>query len=150
MDIIKYNDFLLLEAKKEKGEVEKAVLDLLKKKPSVEKGEFWPNEKGIYSQSTIMMQLKDQFSSLQVGNAIVDLKGKINSISVKNVRYNNSYPYYYTDLTKEEAEKIKDKYEAEDKENNKDKTTKKAAAKKVVAKRKPAASKSPIEKKEKK
>jgi hypothetical protein len=150
MDIIKYNDFLLLEAKKQKGEVEKAILDLLNKKPTIEKGEFWPNEKGIYSQSTLIMQLKDEFTGIQVGNALADLKGKINTISVKNIKYKHSYPYYYTDLTKEEAEKIKDKYESEDKENNKDKAPKKTVAKKVATKRKPASSKSPVEKKEKK
>jgi hypothetical protein len=150
MDIIKYNDFLVLEAKKQKGEVEKAILDFLDKKPSIKKGEFWPDEKGIYSQATLIMQLKDEFNSTQITNAIPDLKSKINSISVKNTKYKHSYPYYYINLTKEEAEKIKSEYEAEDKEINKDKVVKKPVAKKVPAKRKPASSKSKIEKKEKK
>ena len=150
MEVIKYSDFLILEAKKQKEEVEQAILDMLDKKPEVETSKWWPNEKCIYSQGGIVKYLKDKFSDSQVTGALGDLGSKVKHISVKNSEYKSSYPYYFTGLSADEANKVKAKYEEEDKGKQKDKPV----AKKPVAKEKPKrvspSSKSPVKKKEKK
>jgi len=151
MEVIKYSDFLILEAKKQKEEVEQAILDMLDKKPEVETSKWWPNEKGIYSQGGIFKHLKDRFSDNQVTGALGDLGSKVKHISVKNSEYKGSYPYYFVGSS-DEANKIKAKYEEEDKGKQKDKPV----AKKPVAKEKPKpkrvspSAKSPVKKKEKK
>jgi len=152
MDIINFTNFLILEAKVQKDEIKKTILDMLKEKPTIEpSNKSWPTQKGIYLQGSIVKHLS-KYNSTSILNTLTDLSSKkeVESISVKNITYKSSYPYYYVGLSKAEATKIKDKYESEDVENHKD--DKKPAAKKVESKpkRKPAASKSPIEKKEKK
>jgi hypothetical protein len=153
MEVIKFSDFLINEAKVQKDEVKKAILDFLKEKPTINAtNKNWPTQKGIYLQGSIVKHLS-KYNSTTVLNSLADLSSdkEIESIRVKNIEYKHTYPYYYIDLSKEEANKIKDKYEAEDVENHKnDKKPTKKATKEAKPKRKPASSKSPIEKKEKK
>lgn len=150
MGVVKYSDFLILEAKKQKEEVEQGILGMLDKKPEVETSKWWPNEKGIYSQAGIIRYFKDRFTDSQISGALNDLGSKIKHINVKNSEYKSNYPYYFVGLSSDEANKIKAKYEEEDKE----KLKAKPAAKKPVAKEKPKrvspSTKSPVKKKEKK
>lgn len=146
MEIINFTDFLVLEAKVEKDEIKKDILDMLKEKPTIEpSSKNWPKQKGIYLQGSIVKHLS-KYPSIAVANALSSLisKKEIERISVKNIEYKTSYPYYYTGLSKEEANKIKEKYESED--------SNKVVEKKPEAKsrRRPASSKSPVEKKAKK
>jgi len=125
---------------------------MLKEKPTIEpSSKSWPTQKGIYLQGSIVKHLS-KYNSTALVNTLADLSSKkeIENVSVKNIAYNHSYPYYYVGLSKEEANKIKDKYESEDSENHKD--VKKTVAKKTETKpkRKSASSKSPVDKKEKK
>jgi len=152
MEIINFTNFSILEAKVEKDEIKKAILDMLKEKPNIEpSSKSWPTQKGIYLQGSIVKHLS-KYNSTTVLNTLTDLSSKkeIENVSVKNIAYKHSYPYYYVGLSKAEANKIKDKYESEDDENHKD--DKKPVAKRVESKpkRKPLSSKSPVEKKEKK
>lgn len=150
MEIINFTDFLILEAKVEKDEIKKAILDMLKDKPTIEpSSKSWPTQKGIYLQGSIVKHLS-KYSSTSVLNTLTDLSAKkeVDNVSVKNITYKHSYPYYYIGLSKEEANKIKDKYETEDAENHKDK---KAPTKKVEPKvKRKVSDKSPVQKKEKK
>ena len=120
MSIINYTEFAILEAKKQKEDAKAAIIQMLKDKPTVTKtSNAWPTEKGIYSQAGIISHLISKYTKGDILAAISDLK-EVKHISVKNIKYNTSYPYYYT-CSKEEATKIKDKYEEEGKENNKPK-----------------------------
>lgn len=152
MEIINFTDFLVLEAKVEKDEIKKDILDMLKERPTIEpSSKNWPTQKGIYLQGSIVKYLS-KYPSISVANALSSLisKKEIERISVKNIEYKTSYPYYYKGLSKEEANDIKEKYESEDDKNHKD--TKETTEKKPEPKsrRRPASSKSPIEKKSKK
>jgi hypothetical protein len=152
MEIINFTNFSILEAKVEKDEIKKAILDMLKEKPTIEpSSKSWPTQKGIYLQGSIVKHLS-KYNSTALVNTLADLNSKkeIENVSVKNIAYDHSYPYYYVGLSKAEANKIKDKYESEDVENHKD--DKKPATKKVESKpkRKTASSKSPVDKKVKK
>lgn len=135
MDIINFTEFSILEAKKQKEDAKAAIIQMLNDKPTVTKSNnAWPTEKGIYSQSGIISHLMGKYAKSDILAAISDLGKEISSINVKNFKYNSSYPYYYT-CSKEEATKIKDKYETENKENNKPKE------KAPVAKAKPTTKK---------
>jgi hypothetical protein len=152
MEIINFTDFLVLEAKVEKDEIKKDILDMLKEKPTIEpSSKNWPTQKGIYLQGSIVKHLS-KYPSISVANALSSLisKKEIERISVKNIEYKTSYPYYYIGLSKEEANKIKEKYESEDIKVNKD--SNKVVEKKPEAKsrRRPPSSKSAVEKKAKK
>ena len=57
MDVFKYSDFLLLEAKKQKAEIEEAIRKMLEEKPYVKTSEFWPDEKGVYTQAGIIKSI---------------------------------------------------------------------------------------------
>lgn len=148
MKIANYNDFLILEARKSKAEIETAVIEFIKKDSKVETGKGWPNEKSLYSLSTIIKALKDDFKSEQVANAITSCK-EIKSINVKVPKY-GSYPYYYIGLSESDAKEIKENYEKE--VEGESKPTKKVVTKEVKKspkKRVSPSSKSKIERKEK-
>ncbi len=121
MSIINFTEFAILEAKKQKEDIKSAIHKMFKDKPTVTKtSNAWPTEKGIYSQSGIISHLSGEYPKADIVAAISDLGKEIQHISVKNFKYNSSYPYYYS-CSKEEATKIKDGYEKEGKENNKPK-----------------------------
>lgn len=137
MKIVKYSEFLLNETKKSAG----ASLELMKMfddKPSVKIGnDKWPDEKGIYSQSGMIKNFKDKYSTDDILGALHilrnDKKIKLDMILVKNFVYDEKLPYYYTGLTKEEATKIKDSYEKENEEFAKPQLKKKADLNKKAA-----------------
>ena len=145
MEVKKYFQFIN-EAKKDDAKEE--ILKMLEEKPTVKmSNDNWPTEKGLYSQSGFIRHLKDKYTNHQVLNALHDIKNDkkigLKHVMVKNYCYNESYPYYYLDITAEEANKIKDSYEEKNEVINKDaiekrKESKKAAAKKVAEKKKPA------------
>jgi hypothetical protein len=154
MKIVKFSDFSILEAKVQKDEVKKAILDMFKEKPSITpSSKNWPVQKGLYSLSSITKHLS-KYSSTSVSNTLDDLKSdkEVEVIYVKNIEYKSQYPYYYAGLSKGEANKIKSKYESDDIDHHKDdkKPIAKAKTKEVKVKRKPASSKSPIQRKERK
>lgn len=121
MEVKRYNQFVN-EAKKDDAKAD--LLSMFEKKPTVTmSSEKWPTEKGIYSQSGMINYLKGKFTSGQVLNALHDLKNDkkvaLKHISVKNHRYNESYPYYYIGLSEAEAKDLKEKYEDANEASNK-------------------------------
>lgn len=132
MEIKKYDQFVN-EAKKDDAKEE--IVQMLKKKPTVTKtNNYWPTEKGIYSQAAMISYLKDKYTNHQVLGGLHDLntdkKSGIKSIMVRNYHYKENYPYYYMDMTEEEAKKVKDSYEEKNEIISKEK-------KKVVKKEEP-------------
>ena len=110
MEIIKFTDFLVLESKVEKDEIKGAILDMLKERPTIEpSSKHWPAQKGIYLQGSIVKYLS-KYPSTSVASVLASLisKKEVDHISVKNIEYKNSYPYYYKGLSKEEANNIKE------------------------------------------
>ena len=119
----KYNEHVLNEkkdVKAEKSGIEEKILKLFKDKPQVKaKSDKWPDSKCIYSIGDIKKYVGED--STKVDAAFHDAKSrkdtKIKSISVKNLAFKESYPYYYDEehTTKEEAEKCKADMEASQK-----------------------------------
>ena len=150
MKIVKFSDFSILEAKVQKDEVKKAILDMLKEKPSITpSNKNWPTQKGVYTLASITKHLS-KYNSTSISNALDDLKSdkEVEVVRVKNIEYKSQHPYYYAGLSKEEVDKIKSKYESDDIESHKSDKKPVAKAKVKELKRKPASSKSPIQKKE--
>jgi hypothetical protein len=135
--ILKFGNFIN-EAKKNKDEIVEILTRLFKDKISVKTTNM--TQKGLYSMSGIMSYFKEKgLSSQNATDALyayqntADLKKDLKSISVKDYKNNTSNPYYYTSITKEEAEKIKEKIELDSKESSKAEIDKRAQAKKRAA-----------------
>jgi len=110
------------------NEVANAVLDMLKSKPEVKsKSECFPNtHSGIYSQSSMIFHLEKKYNDLKVVQALNDLQVckeiDLCFLTVKNLYYEETYPYFYFGefTTEEEAKKIANEYEAWSKEQAKE------------------------------
>ena len=123
MEIQKYSDFILNEAKVNKEEVISDLTKMFKEKPNVEITSF-PNEKGMYSLSGMKKYLSDKYTAAQVDdahNSIMNDKKKngVKSVRIKIEKWNQLVPYWYMDLTTEEVNKLKEKYQNEEREKNK-------------------------------
>lgn len=137
MDIVKFSDFILNEARTNKKDVIDALVDMFKKKPNVEMNTL-PNEKGIYSLAGMKKALSN-FNSTAVGNALGELQGDKKS-GLKVVRayisvWDENVPYWYMDMTEAEAGKIAKEYEKEEAAKNKHILDKKASSKVTAKKR---------------
>ena len=76
MEIINFTNFSILEAKVEKDEIKKAILDMLKEKPTIEpSSKSWPTQKGIYLQGSIVKHLS-KYNSTALVNTLADLNSK--------------------------------------------------------------------------
>lgn len=135
MEIQKYSDFLLNEAKVSKSDVVSDLLDMLKKKPSVSMDSM-STEKGIYSLSGMKKYFADKYTGTIVGNALGDLQNDknvdIKSIRVKVSVWKELVPYWYIGLTDTQVKKLKEDYEKEESNKNKKEVVKKEASKKTA------------------
>lgn len=152
MEVQKFSDFLLNEARTNKKDVVDELLDMFKKKPNVEMKGI-ANERGIYSLAGMKAYLS-KYSSLIVNQAFTDVQNDkkidLKSIRVKVAKWDESIPYWYIGLTEDQAKKLKEEYQEEEyKKNEKDitkdaerrKTSKIASAAKVEAKKAASAAK---------
>ena len=142
MSIQRYSDFIG-EARKNKDESVSALLDMFKNKPKVEMndkredklGKLADQEGGLYSLSGMHKYL-DSKEGMDVSGALYTLQNDknvdIKSINVRVSIWNEDIPYWYTDISKEEAVKLKAKYEKQDKEINKEFLAKKELARKKI------------------
>jgi|GEM_PF-3421184 len=123
MKIQRFSDFLN-EAKKVKGECAAAILDMLKKKPTVTMDKY-PDESGMYSLAGIKKYLSNDFKNSEIGNSLGDIQSDKNvdlkTTRIKNLLYKkNDIVYWYIDLDKEKVDKLKVEYEKNQFEKNKD------------------------------
>ena len=109
------------EAKKDKN----ASLDLLKtlfsEKPKIEASGNFPSQQGMYTLSAMKIYFNQNGkSNAEADDAFHEMQNSklIKSISCKNYYYNKNFPYFYTDLTKEEVAKLKSKIEMESKSSS--------------------------------
>jgi len=140
----KYLEFIN-ESKKE--DCVEAIKKMLKNKPTVKMGKptdsrfkdlskNYPDVKGIYSLASMVRHMKDKgFTSKNVDDAIAMLKKDkefdLQTVNVKNYLYRGeSVPYYYTDLSKDEANVIKKELQSKSRELNKEAIEKRKEAKK--------------------
>lgn len=138
MEIKKYSDFILNEARVAKDEVKEALIDMLKKKPKVEMTTL-PDEKGIYSLAGLKSHLGEKYNNTAIGNALIDLqndkKSGLGVVSAYISVWKKKVPYWYIGLTEAEAKKIATQYEKEEAEKNKKQVTKQAEKTKPAAKK---------------
>lgn len=133
MEIQKYSDFILNEARVNKAEVVKDLVDMLKKKPHVEMDKL-ANERGLYGLAGMKKYLSGKYTTSQVDNALHDLqndkKSGLKSVYVKVSHWNKSMPYWYMDMNEAEVEKMKKQYEEEEVKKNKEELDKQSERKK--------------------
>ena len=133
MEIQKFSDFLLNEARTNKKDVVDELLDMFKNRPNVEmKG--LANERGIYSLPGMKTYLS-KYKSLIVDQAFTDIQNDkkidLKLIRVKVAKWNESIPYWYIGLTEDQAKKLKEEYQEEEYKKNEKEITKKAESKKA-------------------
>lgn len=133
MEIQKYSDFILNEARINKEEVIKDLIEMFKKRPHVEMDKL-PNERGLYGLAGMKKYLSGKYTTIQVDNALNDIqndkKSGLKSVRVKISHWDKSIPYWYIGLTKSEVEKLKEEYEEEEKRKNKEEIDKQSERKK--------------------
>jgi len=132
--ILKFTDFIN-EARKSKKEITDALGELFSKKKAVKVSD--KTQKGIYSLAGIIQYFKDnEMSSQNATDALhayqndKELNKTLKYVSVKDFKSGRSNPYYYIDLTKEEADKIKSDLEKDGKEKAAPELAKKAEIRK--------------------
>jgi len=153
--ILKFTDFIN-EARKSKKEITDLLGELFSKKPAVKVSD--KTQKGIYSLAGIIQYFKDngmssqnatdalyhfdkEFAKLEKGelNKTADDKNDkeltktIKNVSVEDSKLGKKYPYYYVDLTKEQADKIKSELEKDSKEKAAPELAKRAEMRKKSA-----------------
>ena len=153
--ILKFTDFIN-EARKSKKEITDVLGELFSKKPAVKVSD--KTQKGIYSLAGIIQYFKDNGMSSQNAtdalyhfdkefakrekeelNKTTDDKNdkkltkKIKNVSVEDSKLGKKYPYYYVDLTKEQADEIKSELEKDSKEKAAPELAKRAEIRKKSA-----------------
>lgn len=145
MKIRRFDDFIT-EAKKDKNTVVELFVKLLKEKPLVKlDSKSFPDERGIYSLAGIKKYFKEHgCTNADADDAIYHIeatkefktKYKVGYIKVKNHHYNESYPYYYIDMTEDQANKVKESLEKMSQEKSKPMIAKKEEVKKAAVSKK--------------
>jgi len=134
MEVQKFSDFLLNEARTNKKDVVDELLDMFKKRPNVEMKGI-ANERGIYSLAGMKTYLS-KYSNVIVNQAFTDIQNDkkidLKSIRVKVAKWGESIPYWYIGLSEEQAKKLKDEYQEEEYKKNEKDINKKAEIKKAV------------------
>lgn len=130
MDIIKFSEYLLNEARIEKQVIIHDLVDLFTKKPLIKTNKksnisssAMADEKGMYSLGTLKDKFKDKYTSIQISNAlhemINDKEYGLKSIAVRHSLWKENLPYYYIKLNAQEAKDLKFKYEKQEADANK-------------------------------
>ena len=91
------------------------IMQMLLDRPEVKTTEFWPDECGLYTLSGIKRYMKAKGYShdmtdqamYQIAN---DKKLIISFVRIKNNKYNETYPYYYKDLSEKELNDLMELY----------------------------------------
>lgn len=134
MEVQKFSDFLLNEARTNKKDVVDELLDMFKKKPNVEMKGI-ANERGLYSLAGMKTYLS-KYSNVIVNQAFTDIQNDkkidLKSIRIKVSKWGESIPYWYIGLTEDQAKKLKEEYQEEEYKKNEKEITKKAETKKAV------------------
>jgi hypothetical protein len=110
--ILDFKTFSINEAKKH--DAAEDILKMLAKKPSVKlENDKWPDEKNIYSMAGIKKHFKGTYTPANIDDALNLLKNdkKVKTISVKNLNYKESYPYFF-EVGYEDAKEDKARLEA--------------------------------------
>jgi hypothetical protein len=137
-NVLKYEKFL--ESKKD--DLVELLTKLFTDKPLVKtKSEFYPDEKGAYSLSGIKNYFVSKGKSKDGAEQAVFTLKNDKKVDLKHFELNNPLygknPYYYMDMTNEEADKIKSDYSTEVKKLTKSEVDKlKDLKSKAVADRK--------------
>jgi hypothetical protein len=141
--ILKFTEFLFEARGKNKEELVNLLFKFLEQKPKVERTGNYPSEKGAYCRASVKQYFRENgFTSDDADSAFYYIandktkKEKLKSFSAKNYHYDENVPYYYTDLTESEAQKIKAKLEEDSKEMSKGETEKREAVKKKAPEKK--------------
>lgn len=126
--VFNFDDFSMNEAKiKELSQGAKDILKMLENKPSVKMNVF-EDEKGAYTVSGIKTYLSDKYTSAKIDQFIHELQNdksvKLKTISIKNYKYNEYYPYYY--IGDFDAKEYKTKLEKNSKERYAEETFKRS------------------------
>lgn len=133
MEVQKFSDFLLNEARTNKKEVVDELLDMFKKRPNVEMKGI-ANERGIYSLAGMKTYLS-KYSNVIVNQAFTEIQNDkkidLKSISVKVAKWGESIPYWYIGLSADQAKKLKEEYQEEEYKKNEKEITKSTEAKKA-------------------
>ncbi len=134
MEVQKFSDFLLNEARTNKKEVVDELLEMFKKRPNVEMKGI-ANERGIYSLAGMKTYLS-KYSNVIVNQAFTDIQNDkkidLKSIRVKVAKWDESIPYWYIGLSEDQAKKLKEEYQEEEFKKNEKDINKKAETKKAV------------------
>jgi hypothetical protein len=135
----KYEDILneKKDMQAEKSGVEAKITSLFREKPSIKGGDKWSDSKGIYSLANIKKYVGGDNQKVDQVFSDMQKDKKIKSIRVKNLAFNETYPYYYNEdfTSKEEAEKYKASMEKNQKPAEKHVAPKEEEKPKVVRKK---------------
>lgn len=122
MEVKKFSEFLVNEARTNKSEVVDKLKKMLSDKPTLEMGKC-ADEKGIYSLAGMKKYLSE-YKTVEVSNALHELqndkKYDLKYIYVKVSHWDKSMPYWYFGLSESEAKKLKEEYEKEELQRNKE------------------------------
>jgi len=146
MDVLNFNNFIINEAKKDKSVAIDLLIKILKEKPSIKlDSKTMPDEKYAYSLAGLKKYFREKgLTSQDVDDAFYNInndkeyksKYKLGYFGVKNQKSKLNTVYHYIDLSKEEANKLKEAINKESQEKIKPEIEKKVARKKSVEKEK--------------
>ena len=139
MDVLKFGDFIV-EAKKDKSAIIDLLIKVLKEKPLIKiDSKTMPDEKDAYSLAGLKKYFRENgHTSQDVDDAFYYLhndkeykkKYDIGYFGVKNQKSPLNTIYHYIDISKDEANKLKEKIKEESIQKSKPEVEKKAARKK--------------------
>lgn len=146
--IHKFDEFLF-EAKSREDNTS-LLLKLFNEKPVIKLQSV--SQEGAYSLAGMKRYFRDNGKTNdQCDDAFYvlnkDKSNKIESISIRDHKYNENIPHFYIGLTKEEALKIKEDYEKDNLNKNKDLLDKRKEAKKTASRERDAKKNKPRTKK---
>lgn len=136
--VLKFVEFITEAKSKDKNALVELLLKLLQDKPLVKlTGGNFPDEKDAYSLAGVKKYFKDNgFTAQDADDAYYYLnqdkekKSKVKTLRVKNLFYNEVYPYDYMDLTSNEVSVVKNRIENLSKESSKSEIEKRSLTKK--------------------
>lgn len=119
--VLKFSEFIINEARKDKDTLIETIVKLLKDKPVIESGK--KRHKDIYSKAAIIQHFKNNDMTIQNANDALfaiendkEFKSLLKIVRVKDYKNDISLPYYYMDLDKSKVDSIKKEIEEKSKE----------------------------------
>lgn len=133
--IKKFDEFIFEGSRSDKEDNTNLLLKLFNEKPIVKT--LSKDERGAYSLSGIKKYFRENGKTNdKADDAFYLLKRdkssrKIQSVNIKDYKFNETIPHFFIDLSEEEIDKIKSEYEKDGLEKNKDIIEKNKEAKKA-------------------